>query len=50
MLLIIALLITSLIGTAGLRWGTPRPGAQEGWAILAIAPIFMLVAYAAVAL
>lgn len=42
----ILLLLTSLAGIAGLRWGNPRPNIQEGWAILAITPLFLLVSYA----
>lgn len=33
----------SLVGAAGLYLCPPRPRAQETWAIVALAPLFMLV-------
>lgn len=36
----------SLAGTAGLWFAPPRPRAQETWAIIALAPLFMLICLA----
>lgn len=38
--------LASLVGCAGLYRATPRPRAQEAWAIVALAPVFLLVAIA----
>lgn len=35
--------LLSLVGTVGLWYAPPRPRAQETWAIIALAPLFMLV-------
>lgn len=44
--LICALL--SLVGTVGLWYAPPRPRAQEAWAFVALAPLFMLVCLAVI--
>ncbi len=46
MFLIIACIITSLIGLIGLTQCPPRPRAQETWAIVTVAPIIALVCLA----
>lgn len=42
MTLIIVCALISLLGAAGLYLCPPRPRAQETWAIVALAPLFML--------
>lgn len=39
---IIYLGLVSLAGTAGLAFAPPRPRAQEFWATVALAPLFLL--------
>lgn len=41
--IVIVLALVSLMGCAGLYFGTPRPRAQETWAIIALAPVFLLI-------
>jgi hypothetical protein len=43
MALILCCALVSLIGVVGLATCPPRPRAQETWAIVTLAPIFMLV-------
>jgi hypothetical protein len=38
--------LVSLVGTAGLWFAPPRPRAQEAWAFVALAPLFMLICLA----
>ena len=47
----LAVLVTvSIIGTIGLQNCSPRPGAQEAWATVAIAPILLMLSYVVLAL
>jgi hypothetical protein len=46
---IVALVIVSLVGCAGLTTCPPRPRAQEFWGTIAIAPLMILIAIAALA-
>ena len=48
----LAVLVTvSIIGTTiGLQNCSPRPGAQEAWATVAIAPILLILSYVVLAL
>lgn len=41
--IVIVLGLLSLIGCAGLYYATPRPRAQETWAIIALTPMFLLI-------
>lgn len=44
MIALVAVLgLLSLMGCAGLYFGTPRPRAQETWAIIALTPLFLLI-------
>ena len=40
--------LLSLVGTVGLWYAPPRPRAQEAWAIVALAPLFMLICLAVI--
>lgn len=44
--IVFVLALLSLMGCAGLYFGTPRPRAQETWAILATTPVFLLIVIA----
>ena len=46
MVYILLLVTVSLIGCVGLWKGSTRPHAQEGYAILALAPLLLLVSLA----
>ena len=41
--IVFLLAMVSLMGCAGLYFGTPRPRAQETWAIITLAPVFLLI-------
>lgn len=43
---VLALCIISIVGCIGLTWGTPRPRNQEWWAIIAIAPVIVILSLA----
>jgi hypothetical protein len=46
MIAALVLMAVSLVGIVGLRLCSPRPRAQEPWAIVAIAPIVALMTIA----
>lgn len=42
---IVAMLVISLVGCTGLTTCAPRPRAQEFWATITVAPLFILIGY-----